>query len=69
MLAVVLGIQAVSDTISTEKIHGKRLKHEFDSDLAKGYYNYISHRNMYTTSIILVGTMPWVQIYKYQARK
>ena len=25
------------------------MKHEVDSNLAKWYYNYISHRNMYTT--------------------
>ena len=48
-MAVFLDIQAAFDTISTEKIYGELIKHEVDSNLAKWYYNYISHRNMYTT--------------------
>ena len=49
VLAVFLDIQAAFDTISTNKIYEERIKHGVDNNLAKWYYNYISHRNMYTT--------------------
>ena len=49
VLAVFLDIQAAFDTISTAKIYEALIKHDVDTDLAKWYYNYISHRNMYTT--------------------
>ena len=49
MLAVFLDIQAAFDTISTDKIYEELIKHGVDNNLAKWYYNYISHRNMYTT--------------------
>ena len=49
VVAVFLDIQAAFDTISTEKIYNELLKHNIDNDLATWYYNYISHRNMYTT--------------------
>ena len=48
VLAVFLDIQAAFDTISTDKIYRELMKQEVDSNLAK-WYNYISHRNMYTT--------------------
>ena len=48
VLAVFLDIQAAFDTISTRKIYNELIKHEVDTDMAKWYYNYISHRNMYT---------------------
>ena len=49
VLAVFLDIQAAFDTISTDKIYEELIKHNVDKNLAKWYYNYISHRNMYTT--------------------
>ena len=49
VLAVFLDIQAAFDTISSDKIYRDLMKHEVVSNLAKWYYNYISHRNMYTT--------------------
>lgn len=49
VLAVFLDIQAAFDTISTDKICEELIKRDVDNDMAKWYYNYISHRNMYTT--------------------
>ena len=49
VLDVFLDIQAAFDTTSMAKIYEELIKHGVDNDLAKWYYNYISHRNMYTT--------------------
>ena len=43
VLAVFLDIQAAFNTISTDKIYRELIKHEVDSNLAKWYYNSISH--------------------------
>ena len=47
-MAVFLDIQVAFDTINTDKIYKELIKYEVDRNLAKWYYNYISHRNMYT---------------------
>ena len=48
-IGVFLDIQAAFDTISPEKIKTELLKYGADEDMAKWYYNYITHRNMHLT--------------------
>ena len=51
VLGVFLDIQAAFDTILPETIKHALLQHNIDTNIVNWYYNYISHRNIYTEQL------------------